>query len=139
MNECTGTVGVHGDNQKRAPVFWTEPVGFEESRRDPMGEGLYWLDVATREAQSGLVLYPKKFMPSWAELKPSLVFPRDGIDTTYSALKQKDGKFAKDLAWAHLDVAGTAWVGGSQKGSTGRPVPLLVEFLVHRARNGRKG
>jgi len=98
MNECTGTVGVHGDNQKRAPVFWTEPVGFEESRRDPMGEGLYWLDVATREAQSGLVLYPKKFMPSWAELKPSLVFPRDGIDTTYSALKQKDGKFAKDLA-----------------------------------------
>jgi leucyl aminopeptidase len=48
-------------------------------------------------------------------------------------------KFAKDLAWAHLDVAGTAWVGGSQKGSTGRPVPLLVDFLVHRARNGRKG
>ena len=48
-------------------------------------------------------------------------------------------KFAKDLAWAHLDVAGTAWLGGSQKGSTGRPVPLLVDFLVHRARNGRKG
>ena len=32
-------------------------------------------------------------------------------------------------AWAHLDVAGTAWLGGSQKGSTGRPVPLLVDFL----------
>jgi leucyl aminopeptidase len=44
-------------------------------------------------------------------------------------------KFAKDLAWAHLDVAGTAWLGGSQKGSTGRPVPLLVDFLVHRARS----
>lgn len=43
-------------------------------------------------------------------------------------------KFAKDLEWAHLDVAGTAWVGGSQKSATGRPVPLLVEFLVHRAR-----
>jgi leucyl aminopeptidase len=43
-------------------------------------------------------------------------------------------KFAKDLEWAHLDVAGTAWVGGAQKSSTGRPVPLLVEFLVHRAR-----
>ena len=42
-------------------------------------------------------------------------------------------KFAKDLDWAHLDVAGTAWLGGSQKGSTGRPVPLLVEFLVNRA------
>jgi leucyl aminopeptidase len=44
------------------------------------------------------------------------------------------GKFAKDLHWAHLDVAGTAWLGGAQKGSTGRPVPLLVDFLIHRAR-----
>jgi leucyl aminopeptidase len=43
-------------------------------------------------------------------------------------------KFAKDLQWAHLDVAGTAWLGGAQKGSTGRPVPLLVEFLVNRVR-----
>ncbi|HEX4152513.1 MAG TPA: leucyl aminopeptidase [Steroidobacteraceae bacterium] len=42
-------------------------------------------------------------------------------------------KFAKDLEWAHLDVAGTAWVGGAQKSATGRPVPLLVEFLVRRA------
>jgi leucyl aminopeptidase len=43
-------------------------------------------------------------------------------------------KFAKDLKWAHLDVAGTAWLGGAQKGSTGRPVPLLVDFLIRRAR-----
>ncbi|GAC1306222.1 MAG: leucyl aminopeptidase [Steroidobacteraceae bacterium] len=42
-------------------------------------------------------------------------------------------KFAKDLKWAHLDIAGTAWLGGSLKGSTGRPVPLLVDFLLHRA------
>ena len=43
-------------------------------------------------------------------------------------------KFAKDLKWAHLDVAGTAWLGGALKGSTGRPVPLLVDFLVNRVR-----
>ena len=43
-------------------------------------------------------------------------------------------KFAKDLHWAHLDVAGTAWLGGSQKGSTGRPVPVLVDFLINRTR-----
>ena len=43
-------------------------------------------------------------------------------------------KFAKDLEWAHLDVAGTAWLGGAQKGSTGRPVPLLVDFLINRVR-----
>ena len=42
-------------------------------------------------------------------------------------------KFAKDLKWAHLDIAGTAWLSGSQKGSTGRPVPLLVDFLLSRA------
>jgi leucyl aminopeptidase len=42
-------------------------------------------------------------------------------------------KFAKDLTWAHLDIAGTAWLSGSQKGSTGRPVPMLVDFLIHRA------
>jgi len=43
-------------------------------------------------------------------------------------------KFAKDLAWAHLDVAGTAWLGGANKGSTGRPVPLLVDFLLNCVR-----
>jgi len=42
-------------------------------------------------------------------------------------------KFTKDLRWAHLDVAGTAWLSGSQKGSTGRPVPLLVDFLIARS------
>jgi len=44
-------------------------------------------------------------------------------------------KFAKDLRWAHLDIAGTAWLGGSQKGSTGRPVPLLVDFLIRRSKS----
>jgi leucyl aminopeptidase len=40
-------------------------------------------------------------------------------------------KFTEGLRWAHLDIAGTAYVGGAQKGSTGRPVPLLVDFLAH--------
>jgi leucyl aminopeptidase len=44
-------------------------------------------------------------------------------------------KFAKDLRWAHLDIAATAWLGGSQKGSTGRPVPLLVDFLLSRSKS----
>ncbi|MBV8784253.1 MAG: leucyl aminopeptidase [Gammaproteobacteria bacterium] len=43
------------------------------------------------------------------------------------------GKFAQGLKWAHLDVAGTAYQGGAQKGSTGRPTPLLADFLIHRA------
>ena len=39
-------------------------------------------------------------------------------------------KFTDGLKWAHLDVAGTSYQGGAHKGSTGRPVPLLVEYLL---------
>ena len=42
-------------------------------------------------------------------------------------------RFAKDYKWAHLDIAGTAWVSGDAKGATGRPVPLLSAFLIGRA------
>ncbi len=41
-------------------------------------------------------------------------------------------RFAKKYHWAHLDIAGTAWKSGKEKGSTGRPVPLLVHFLKNR-------
>ncbi len=40
-------------------------------------------------------------------------------------------KFTDGLRWAHLDIAGTAYLTGAQKGSTGRPVPLLVDFLLN--------
>jgi len=43
------------------------------------------------------------------------------------------GKFTQGLKWAHLDVAGIAYQGGAQKGSTGKPTPLLSDFLIHRA------
>ncbi len=45
-------------------------------------------------------------------------------------------KFTKKYHWAHLDIAGTAWKSGKEKGGTGRPVPLLVHFLAKRAENG---
>ncbi|MDH4584667.1 leucyl aminopeptidase [Pseudomonas sp. BN415] len=42
-------------------------------------------------------------------------------------------RFAKKYHWAHLDIAGTAWVsGGKDKGATGRPVPLLTQYLLDR-------
>ena len=41
-------------------------------------------------------------------------------------------KFADGLNWAHLDIAGTAWASGKQKGASGRPVPLLSEFVLDR-------
>ena len=45
-------------------------------------------------------------------------------------------RFTKAYKWAHLDIAGTAWVSGEAKGATGRPVPLLAEFLIGRAEAG---
>ena len=44
------------------------------------------------------------------------------------------GRFAKKFRWAHLDIAGTAWKSGKEKGATGRPVPLLTQFLINRCR-----
>ncbi len=42
-------------------------------------------------------------------------------------------KFTDGIDWAHLDIAGTAWQSGAKKGGTGRPVPMLTEFLLARA------
>ena len=39
-------------------------------------------------------------------------------------------RFAGDFPWAHLDIAGTAWKGGAAKGATGRPVALLLDYLL---------
>lgn len=44
-------------------------------------------------------------------------------------------RFTKSYHWAHLDIAGTAWIsGGKDKGATGRPVPLLSQYLLDRAK-----
>ncbi|MDP2902473.1 MAG: leucyl aminopeptidase [Methylovulum sp.] len=42
-------------------------------------------------------------------------------------------RFAENLRWAHLDIAGTAWRTGLTKGATGRPVALLCQYLINRA------
>jgi leucyl aminopeptidase len=42
-------------------------------------------------------------------------------------------RFARGMRWAHLDIAGTAWKSGRDKGSTARPVPLLVRFALRHA------
>ena len=41
--------------------------------------------------------------------------------------------FAQDYKWAHLDIAGTAWKSGKDKGATGRPIPLLLQYLANQA------
>ena len=55
-----------------------------------------------------------------------------GAVTAAKFLQRFSGKFA----WAHLDIAGTAWKGGASKGATGRPVALLVDYLLGQVTTG---
>jgi leucyl aminopeptidase len=55
---------------------------------------------------------------------------RDGGAITAAAFLSR---YTKKYRWAHLDIAGTAWVTGKEKGATGRPVGLLSELLIRRA------
>ena len=41
-------------------------------------------------------------------------------------------QFTKKARWAHIDIAGTAWLSGGKKGATGRPVPLLLDLLLQQ-------
>jgi leucyl aminopeptidase len=52
---------------------------------------------------------------------------REGGSITAAKFLQR---FAKDYPWAHLDIAGSAWKSGSAKGATGRPVGLLLHYLL---------
>ena len=58
------------------------------------------------------------------------VGPRGGGAITAAMFLKR---FTKAYPWAHLDIAGTAWKSGVNKGATGRPVPLLTHFVLSRA------
>jgi leucyl aminopeptidase len=72
--------------------------------------------------------YGEQLKSNFADL--ANVAGRDGGSITAAAFLSK---FTQGLRWAHLDIAGTAYQGGSAKGSTGRPSALLLEFLLRRA------
>ena len=72
--------------------------------------------------------YAEQLRSNFADL--ANVGGRDGGAITAGAFLSR---FTQGMKWAHLDIAGTAWLSGAQKGGTGRPVPLLSDFLIHRA------
>jgi leucyl aminopeptidase len=76
--------------------------------------------------------YAEQLRSNFADL--ANVGGRDGGAITAGAFL---GRFTQGMKWAHLDIAGTAWVSGAQKGGTGRPVPLLADFLLQRAGAGK--
>src|SRR3569623_294311 len=78
-------------------------------------------------------------LPLWEEYQDQLktnfadmanVGGREGGTITAACFLSRCAKMYK---WAHLDIAGTAWVTGEKKGATGRPVPLLIQYLLDRA------
>jgi leucyl aminopeptidase len=71
--------------------------------------------------------YDKALDSNFADM--ANVGPRAGGSITAAMFLKR---FASAYKWAHLDVAGTAWKSGAQKGSTGRPVPLLVDYLLNK-------
>jgi len=75
-------------------------------------------------------------MPLWDEYKKQLesnfadlanIGGREGGSITAACFL---AHFTENYPWAHLDIAGTAWLSGQEKGATGRPVPLLVNYLL---------
>ncbi len=78
-------------------------------------------------------------MPLWEEYQEQLksnfadmanIGGKDGGSITAACFL---ARFAESYRWAHLDIAGTAWRSGANKGATGRPVPLLMQYLLNRA------
>jgi leucyl aminopeptidase len=79
-------------------------------------------------------------MPLWDDYQPQLNSrfadmgnvggPEGGSITAACFLS----RFTKEYRWAHLDIAGTAWLSGPQKGATGRPVALLSQYLINKSR-----
>ena len=77
-------------------------------------------------------------LPLWDEYKPQLKSnfadlaniggPAGGTITAACFLSH----FTEDYKWAHLDIAGTAWKSGTDKGATGRPVHMLSQFILDR-------
>ena len=84
------TVSVYVDDQERATAFYTEKLGFEVRRRLPMGPDAHWIEVAPPGAQTSLVLYPKRMMPSWKELRALVVFHCPDVEAEVRRLEPLD-------------------------------------------------
>ncbi len=66
-------------------------------------------------------------MPTWRNISSG--GPHGGAITAACFLS----RFTKEYTWAHLDIAGVAWNSGAAKGATGRPVGLLLHYLLGMA------
>jgi predicted enzyme related to lactoylglutathione lyase len=89
MIEHIKAVAVYVEDQGQALDFYTQQLGFEVRRNEPMGPRGNWVEVAPPGARTCLVLYPRSLMPSWKVLKPSLLFKCDDVEATCLELAAK--------------------------------------------------
>lgn len=97
-------------------------------------------ELAAELLEAGIDANDKAWhLPLWAEYQQQL-------DSNFADMANIGGRpagtitaacflsrFTEDYRWAHLDIAGTAWHSGKEKGATGRPVPLLTQYLLSKA------
>tara|TARA_R110002072_G_scaffold170552_2_gene324215 strand:- start:156708 stop:158198 length:1491 start_codon:yes stop_codon:yes gene_type:complete len=97
------------------------------SNHEPLAKELFALGQETLDTVWQLPL-DEEYFPlldsNFADLA-NIGGPKAGTITAACFLS----RFTEKFHWAHLDIAGTAWASGAAKGATGRPVPLLVEYL----------
>ncbi|MCV6604810.1 MAG: leucyl aminopeptidase [Porticoccaceae bacterium] len=74
--------------------------------------------------------YDQQLKSNFADI-PNIGAGRDAGSITAACFL---ARFAKKYNWAHLDIAGTFWNSGANKGATGRPVPMLTEYLIKLAK-----
>jgi len=101
-------------------------------------------DLAAELLEAGIYAADRAWhLPLWSEYQQQL-------DSNFADIANIGGRpagtitaacflsrFTEDYRWAHLDIAGTAWhSGGKDKGATGRPVPLLTQYLLSKASDG---
>ncbi|MDG2091424.1 MAG: leucyl aminopeptidase [Gammaproteobacteria bacterium] len=99
------------------------------SNDDELADKLYQCGMDSLDPAWRLPLwdeYQKLIDSNFADIA-NIGGPRAGTITAGCFL----ARFTKEYKWAHLDIAGTAWNSGQQKGATGRPVPLLMEYLLN--------
>jgi len=106
------------------------------SNHDPLAQKLLKAGEAAGDRAWQLPLwdeYQEMLKSNFADI-PNIAGREAGTITAACFLS----RFTKKYHWAHLDIAGTAWLQGKQKGATGRPVGLLTQYLMELSGIARK-
>ena len=101
------TAAVYVSDQEAAVRFYTEKLGFEVRRNEPMGPRGNWLEVAPPGAETRLVIYPREMMEDWERRKPSVVFGCENTEATHQELRQRGVEFTQaptKMAWGTFAI-----------------------------------